>query len=792
MLNFKVKHRFFIIFIIIDKINFLWGEVMKNKLTWLCVALFAAMLVPVLIGCPDGGGGGGGGSKTKTEALITQVSLEGLTDTPTVNVGTVITSTDWPTTTTFTSLDEKYTGNINIFTTGAQVDAQLKITASANATLAISGMISGANAVPADFTPFTNNGNVTFKTNNYLYVKVTSGDLQTTNYYRFKVQITQKSNDATLKPAAQVKVSDIAVSSLGMPNEAEASVTDKGSVALTTDKLTDAEIVAPPNNTTATVLITVADKDGKSKTVTANKVTLADGDIITIKVTASAGNVNYYKIEVQVGRAALMTGLTVGGTALKETDIGTPATTWAAATAKEWIGPSSATGVAATVSPGATVQYGVSTDGSEPTWGAGTSLVIAVNNIIGVKVTSGNGQITNVYKIQLKASSNADLDPDEHENSSTTPVTHTYGGVKATGNDAGDLGTASITLPITAVNQGEVPVSHIFADIPAAGFAVTAKTADAGATVAFATGASGAAAADLTFTNATGNTVDKAGTVKPANATDILYVKVTAADGVTVKYWALELAYIKAGVIKYGTPVISLENKTIDSIWDTVTETYPIDGRTSSTNENNQAYRDAVATGDKSKFTYGEAKCLWDETGVYVYVRVAKAFPGTGGATSNATFFGTGNNTQHQYDSVEIFINEKTINGKVDNSAGGYADRGGQYRLSPDGTNMRKSGDPTAATTAWNETYPVSGWAVSGTDPGALDGKPGYVIIMKVPFRYITEYPPANDKKIGFDLQINVSSAANTRCGVMVWKNRTGSNFQNCTLWGEATLTGKP
>lgn len=760
------------------------------------ITLTTVMLILGLIACPkpdndDGGGNNNGNQQGGEDDGATLFSLK-YNDNEAI-MGDAVDKEDWNTlnVANFTSNYEE--GKINISANSVQ-NVEIKLDFSEGADAKFSAAVNGTTK-PTAF-PNVSGNKITLTNNQYVYVKVFTEDDEIVHYYRFAIAYVNKST-ATL---SSVTVAGKAAT-LGTPNANVNSVTTGKISSLVTADLTDATIAANPTSSNATAVIKVNDA-----TATANKFTLKDADVIVIEVTAEDGTTKlFYKIEVEYGRAATFSVLTVGGTPIEAASWGTPAATWAGATEGTWVGTASAEAraIVATPAANAKVQYGVSATDTEPTWADTGSAVISLNNYIGVKVTSGNGNVVNIYKIKLTLSNNADLDPDQHTNSDTTPPTHTYGGVTATGNDAGELGTPSNSLPIST-GLGEVPVSHKFDNFPEEGIAVTAKTQEASATVAFATGAVGAASTALTFTNATGDGVDKSATVlKPANATDILYVKVTAADGTTVKYWALTLAYIKSGMIKYGKPTISLTDKTIDSLWDDPDlDVYPIDSRTSSISgndpENNAAYQAAINSANKENYTYGEARCLWDEDGIYVYIKVSKAFY-TGTApnytTSRATFFGTATNNEHKYDSVEIFINEKTrTDGSVDNgtpgSSGkqGYSDRGGQYRLSPDGTNMRKSGDPSAATNAWSNTFPVSGWTVSATDPGALDGKSGYVIIMKVPFRYTSTYAPVNGKKIGFDLQINVASAAGTRTGVMVWKNRTGSNYQDCKLWGEATL----
>ncbi|MCL2879258.1 MAG: hypothetical protein FWF29_03350, partial [Treponema sp.] len=546
-------------------------------------------------------------------------------------------------------------------------------------------------------------------------------------------------------------------------------------------------------------------------------ITVQDNRYLYVQVISENTKImNFYRFKVsltELGSSILINSITVGSV---EADPGVPGSTdWPASAnyGTVVLSPATNSGVvtaspAVTGAGGPTILYGRSASAtpapelSSSLSGAATPFTDGT--FIFVKVTAQNELTSAYYIIQVEIGRNANLDPDEQVNSTTSPPTTTYGGVTATGNNAGSLGTPSATLPISSANIGGVSVSYIFGEIPAGGFAVMAKTQADDAAVAFATGPANAAASALVFANAAGTGVDKSGTVKPASADEILFVRVTAGNGTTVQYYALTLLYNKSGNIKFGIPTIDLASKYIDPIWnDPDLDVYNIDGRTYDTGENVLEYRNAVASGDKDTYTYGDARCLWDDTGVYVYIRVAKAYPAVGSipaGTSN--FFGTTASYQHMWDSVEVFINESvTANGDVKTDVANITTTGGgQYRLSPGpGTTMNRSGDPTPATTGTGfgntAAYPASGWAVAAGDPGSLDNRPGYVVIMKVPFRFLSAYPVANGKKIGLDLQINVANAngsANTgRIGVMVWKNRTASNYENCTLWGVATLTGK-
>jgi hypothetical protein len=233
---------------------------------------------------------------------------------------------------------------------------------------------------------------------------------------------------------------------------------------------------------------------------------------------------------------------------------------------------------------------------------------------------------------------------------------------------------------------------------------------------------------------------------------EFLYVEVTAANTITKRYYKVQVNFRQTATLNYGKPVIA--NNFIDPIWNSVTETYAI----KKIYKGDSSNADFVANPDTS----GVAKALWDENGVYVYVEVTDPSPMTGAATVN----------YHTYDSVEVFINED-----YGGLQWGYNNSGGQYRI---GSFGELSGDPAAATDSLNALNKKSAWSTPG----------GYIVIFQVPWRFKSQYPLVEDKKFGFELQINACSADQTRDGVVVWNNIAHSNYQNVSDYGEATLKG--
>jgi hypothetical protein len=234
---------------------------------------------------------------------------------------------------------------------------------------------------------------------------------------------------------------------------------------------------------------------------------------------------------------------------------------------------------------------------------------------------------------------------------------------------------------------------------------------------------------------------------------EFLYVKVVAVNGDTA-YYKVQVNLMQSGTIKYGVVEIKPSaDKYIDPKWDDPSlETYSI---AKVATESTDGYK-------ANPTTTGLAKALFDETGLYLYVVV----------TDPKLDFQ--NSDDYLKDSVELFINEAVDGtGNLIKSPVGYSDKGGQYRVTGNG---RISGDPVAAVSAINPAK-VSAW----------DTPTGYVVIFQAPWRFLDQYPLAQGKKIGFELQINNAVDGN-RNAVVVWNNVAHTNYQNVSDYGEATL----
>jgi hypothetical protein len=137
------------------------------------------------------------------------------------------------------------------------------------------------------------------------------------------------------------------------------------------------------------------------------KFAFADGDRIYIKMTAEDGTtVKYYGAEIEVGSDAGLRKITFDGQNVDNDYLGSPAASLAAASEGEihMLTPMPAYGLTVAITPndpGAAVSFGKS-GAAESGWATASSAVIFTSgDVLGVKVTSQNGQVTQYYKIKV-------------------------------------------------------------------------------------------------------------------------------------------------------------------------------------------------------------------------------------------------------------------------------------------------------------------------------------------------------------------------------------------------------
>lgn len=197
---------------------------------------------------------------------------------------------------------------------------------------------------------------------------------------------------------------------------------------------------------------------------------------------------------------------------------------------------------------------------------------------------------------------------------------------------------------------------------------------------------------------------------------------------------ALQLLTGGVATAVYGTPVLG--GSELDPLWNK-TITLPI------------LKHLTMANGPAD----GSAKVLWDDSNLYVLVRVKD--PVLNSSSSDA----------HEKDSVEIFVDE--TNSKRTSYGAGM----GQYR-----TNYfnEKSFNPGSVSAGFESFAKV------------VDG--GYYIETKIPFK---AGAPAADHVIGFDVQINDAKATGGRQDIIMWHDVSGQSYNNGSQWGEVRLVNK-
>ncbi len=188
----------------------------------------------------------------------------------------------------------------------------------------------------------------------------------------------------------------------------------------------------------------------------------------------------------------------------------------------------------------------------------------------------------------------------------------------------------------------------------------------------------------------------------------------------------------KQGTARFGTPVV---DGVIDSVWSNA-EALPV-------NQYQMAWQGASGT----------AKALWDDTSLYVLVQV------------NDTQLDKASENVWEQDSVEVFLDENNAKTSF------YQDDDGQYRVNFDNERTYNAGGT------------VEGYVTATTTTAAAS----YVVEMKIPFRTIT---PANNTKIGFDAQIN-DGKDGSRISAATWNDLTGNGYQDTSVFGVLTLSGK-
>ncbi|REJ15397.1 MAG: 1,4-beta-xylanase [Paenibacillaceae bacterium] len=186
------------------------------------------------------------------------------------------------------------------------------------------------------------------------------------------------------------------------------------------------------------------------------------------------------------------------------------------------------------------------------------------------------------------------------------------------------------------------------------------------------------------------------------------------------------------GTASYGTPAV---DGTEDTVWSRAEE-LPI-------TRFQTAHNGATGT----------ARVLWDDRNLYVLIKVQD------------TVLDQTSDLPYEQDSVEVFLDE------TNSKAPSYGPGIGQYRVNYENA---ATFNPESIAEGFESAV-----VVNGTN---------YTVEMKIPFKTIT---PANGSKIGFDAQIN-DAKDGVRQSVAIWNDLTGQGWQDPSVFGVLTLTGKP
>lgn len=192
-----------------------------------------------------------------------------------------------------------------------------------------------------------------------------------------------------------------------------------------------------------------------------------------------------------------------------------------------------------------------------------------------------------------------------------------------------------------------------------------------------------------------------------------------------------ELEYKQSNAY-YGTPAI---DASVDSVWSNAPEM--------KLETKQMAWSGATGT----------AKALWDDNNLYVLVQVKD------------DKLDKSNPNAWEQDSVEVFVDENNAKSSV------FQEDDGQYRVNFENA---ASFNPEAIAAGFESKV-----SVSGTN---------YTVEMKIPFKKVK---PVNNAKIGFDAQINDAKDGN-RISANAWNDPSGQGYQDPSVFGELTLTGKP
>ena len=367
------------------------------------IAIAAVLFVLAFAGCPQD-------STSNSQALVSGITVAGIT---LDSVPSPITEADWYNyETSLESLGPAFT-KIVYFQDRAVLDnAAINVTASSGAAVAY-GTEFGSQR-PDEF-PYKANDRISLSHNEYLYIRVTSEDGKTINHYRLNIQVL---SDSTLLQT--VTVGGV-TAGYGTSASAWDQVEAPGVLSLSNTEKANAQIVAVPFNSGATIKYAKVTGGGEPGFSYADTFSFEDDDIIYIEVTAqNTVNVSYYKIVVEIGRDATLRSLAVGSTEQDSvTYLGRPSSTWDVPSAD--IGryqtdpqPIDGPGLEIVAVPNdgeAEVYWAVRNETAAPSGEPDFQAITAtapvykfsgnVNDYLYIKVISANTAVTNYYRMRV-------------------------------------------------------------------------------------------------------------------------------------------------------------------------------------------------------------------------------------------------------------------------------------------------------------------------------------------------------------------------------------------------------
>jgi len=506
-------------------------------------------------------------------------------------------------------------------------------------------------------------------------------------------------------------------------------------------------------------------------------VTIKAGGYVVIKVTSEDGKViNYYVVAIELsGTNTSLSAVQIEGGVEATTVTGSRADTIAGVTAFARIdlADSKKTQAEVTLTKGASfngtmkvVKVSGTAVPTEADFQAATAysdtakpkITFADQDKLYVQMVAENGTTVMYYGYRIFIGWDASL--------SNVIFTDAYIDLDIDVDRVGAPKTTVALLDELAVDSDDLGKIQFQVKQPSDGFLVKAVPNDADAK-------STSISLDGTFTDNIVNGDDINGIIFKDG--DALYVKIVSMNEQVTNFYKIMIILKRSVQIAYGTPA-TINANAPDAIWNTVTEWLPIN-RINTTE--GSGYLE-MEVGDRS---FGQAKLLWDEDGLWVYAQVwEKTISETGG--------------EHTKSSVELFVNEAYSDGVTTGTVASSANtNGGQFRV---GANGELTGSPAspqrdtfqalnqANAKKWTNNdfpYPVPVGQATGANV-----RNGYVVIFHAPWMFPNLHPLVDQKTISIELQINACGDEGTRVGVLNWNNENSNSYASLKDYGEAVL----